>query len=69
MSKRHLGHNPFHENKGCGCQTSMLSQLIRDAKGMDPSRREFLKGAGALGGLLVFGGLLGHAGSQPATGQ
>jgi hypothetical protein len=47
MSIKHIEHDRFHGHKGCGCQRSMLSQLIRELKGVDPSRREFLKSAGA----------------------
>ncbi len=63
MSKNHSKHDPFHGHKGCGCQSAMLSESVREA-GMDPSRREFLKGAGALGGLLLCGGLLGEANAK-----
>jgi len=64
MSKKHMEHDLLHGYTGCGCQRSMLSQMVGDAAGMDPSRREFLKRAGAFGGLLVFGGLLGDAGAM-----
>lgn len=63
MSKKHTGPNHFHGHKGCGCQSAILSESIREAD-KDPSRRELLQGAGALGGLLVFGGLLGEANAK-----
>jgi membrane-bound lytic murein transglycosylase MltF len=35
-----MEHNLFHGHKGCGCQTSMLSQMRREAakRGLDPNR-------------------------------
>ena len=47
MSKDHSKQDLFHGHKGCGCQTAMLSEAVREA-GLDPSRREFLHGDAAV---------------------
>jgi hypothetical protein len=36
MSKKRIEHELLHGHKGCGCQTAMLSEAVREA-GMDPS--------------------------------
>jgi len=45
---------------GCGCQPTLLVDMIETA-GMELSRRELIKGAGSVGGLLALGALGGLA--------
>ena len=41
---------------GCGCKPSFFVNMIENA-GLELSRRDFIKGAGAFGGMLALGGL------------
>ena len=40
---------------GCGCTPALFSDMIENA-GLELSRREFIKGATILGGMLAIGG-------------
>jgi predicted amidohydrolase YtcJ len=42
---------------GCGCTPEVFVNMIESA-GLELSRREFIKGAGALGGMLAFGAIM-----------
>jgi len=53
---------------GCGCKPSLFSNMIENA-GMELSRRKFIKGAGAIGGMLAFGGLTSCAFSDSKPGD
>jgi predicted amidohydrolase YtcJ len=55
-----------HHPIGCGCQPSLFVGMI-EAAGMELSRRDFIKGAAGVGGLLALGGLAAPAfGDSPA---
>ena len=51
-SKGHSSNHPI----GCGCQPKLFVNMIENA-GLEFSRRQILKGAAALGGMLAAGGL------------
>ena len=56
MAKDHK-HDKNHQHlTGCDCTPSLFVDMIEKA-GSELSRREFVKGVGAAGGILAFGGL------------
>ena len=48
-------HDAGH-SAGCGCKPTLFTDMIEKA-GLELSRREFIKGAAAVGGMLSFGAL------------
>ena len=57
MSKDKRSKNDFDHPIGCGCTPSLFVNMMDDA-GRELSRRQFIKGAGVVGGVLAFGSLL-----------
>ena len=60
MSKNKRRNNDCNHPIGCGCRPTLFLDIIENA-GLELSRREFITGAGAAGGMLVFGGLVSSA--------
>lgn len=60
MSKNKRRNNDCNHPIGCGCSPTLFLDMIENA-GFELSRREFIKGAGAAGGMLAFGGLASSA--------
>jgi predicted amidohydrolase YtcJ len=57
MSKKKRRDHDCSLPAGCGCKPDLFANMIENA-GLELSRREFIKGAGAAGGMLAFGGLM-----------
>ncbi len=53
---------------GCGCKPAFLVDMIEKA-GLELSRRDFIKGAGAVGGMLAFGSLLPSCSDSRTVGE
>ena len=60
MSKNKRRNNDCNHPIGCGCRPTLFLDIIENA-GLELSRREFITGAGAAGGMLVLGGLVSSA--------
>ena len=60
MSKNKRGENDCKHQTGCGCMPTLFANIIENA-GLELSRREFIKEAGAAGGVLFFGGIASSA--------
>jgi len=56
MSKKRKQDHGCSHPAGCGCTPPLFVDIIEHA-GRELSRRDFIKGAGAVGGMLAFGGL------------
>ncbi|KAA6184543.1 amidohydrolase family protein [Thiohalocapsa marina] len=59
MAKHHHAHDTHCDHshsEGCDCTPALFVDMIESA-GLELSRRGFIKGLGALGGLMAFGGL------------
>ena len=70
MSKSNERKKDHVHSTGCGCTPSFFVDMIENA-GLELSRREFIKGAAAVSGLLAMGGLTSAvmAGSKAAPGD
>lgn len=66
MSKNKSRENDCSHPTGCGCKPSLFVDMIENA-GLELSRREFIKGAGAVGGMLAFGNLASSAFADSKT--
>lgn len=60
MSKKNTKENDHVHSTGCDCTPTLFTDMIEHA-GLELSRREFIKGAGAVGGMLAFGSLASSA--------
>lgn len=56
MSEKERNSNSHCHSGSCGCTPTLFVDMIEHA-GLELSRREFIKGAGALGGMFALGGL------------
>lgn len=57
MSKKRKQDRQRSHSTGCGCTPPLFVDMIERA-GRELTRRDFIKGAGAVGGVLAFGGLV-----------